>query len=70
MIIMNNKNIKQRICRVCGDELRVEDNWYETYSKTYNYICKNCVKEYYINRRKESIDRIFSAYIAYIRSEI
>ena len=66
---MNNKNNIQRKCRVCGDDLVPDENWYLTYVKTYNYICKNCVKEYYINRRKESIDRIFSAYIDYVRSE-
>ena len=30
-----------KVCRVCEVEL-TNENWYLTYQKTYNYICKEC----------------------------
>ena len=42
-----------KICRVCLVELIVGENWNISCSKTYNYICKGCSREYIENNKEK-----------------
>jgi len=45
------------ICRKCGVELTVGENWWPSYAKTSNYICIECAqnknRQYYQERKEE-----------------
>lgn len=45
------------ICKQCGVEL-IDDNWYASFKKSYNYICKECAKKQsskWITENKEKV---------------
>lgn len=46
-----------KYCRVCGDELN-DDNWYPSYRKRGNYICKKCCKEQLCLWRKDNPEKV------------
>lgn len=46
-----------KVCRICDVELD-DENWYPSYLKNGNYICKECVKEYDSLHREANRDKI------------